>query len=156
MVEKNKTVWILLGAIILVLALIIISISFGVLKSKNNIEEVNSVEEIIEQCAFACETNQASSFCDFSRRLNKNIVTTCNELATNSEYSKYNVQTCPTISCESLKNVDRSCVSGLESEWVNPDTNGNCPAQENKFVKKLNPSDSPTVKGQICCYYYTL
>ena len=142
---------ILLIAIILIIILIIGV--FLVLGPNIKFTHQNSLSE---QCAFACNTNQASGFCDFNRRLNKNTVTTCDELATNPKYSKYNVQVCPTISCESLKNADRSCVSGLKAAWTTPDTNGNCPAQENKFVKKLSPSDSPPIKGQICCYYYTL
>ncbi len=111
---------------------------------------------ISEQCSFACETNQTSGFCDFKRNVQNNITATCNELAINSQYSKYNVQACPTISCETPQEVDRTCVSGFNSEWTTPNADGTCPIQENKFIKKLNPSDSPPVEGQICCYYYPL
>ena len=139
--------------IAIILIIILIVGIFLVLGSNIKFIHHNSLSE---QCSFACNTNQASGFCDFSRKLNKNTITTCDELATNPKYSKYNVQPCPEISCENLKKANRNCVSGLKAAWIAPDSNGDCPVKENEFVKKLSPSDSPPIKGQICCYYYTL
>lgn len=54
---------------------------------------------VAEQCVFACDTEQKAAFCDVSRKADDSVTATCQQLATNSQYSKYNVQVCPSIDC---------------------------------------------------------
>ena len=110
---------------------------------------------VSEQCAFACDSGQKASFCEVERKADDSVTATCNELATNSQYSKYNVQTCPTVSCVlTAQELDKTCVTGLSSVWATPNSEGMCPSQDDKFSRTRSPSDSPPVAGQICCYYY--
>ena len=107
-----------------------------------------------EQCALFCNTNQRDAFCSFNVIVNDNLRTTCQDLATNSAYSQYNVQPCSTISCQlTAQELDKTCVTGLKSTWVTP-TAGGCPAQDGKFTRIRSSSDNPPIEGQICCYYY--
>ena len=112
-----------------------------------------------EQCAYFCETNQSSAFCNFKVSVNDNLRLTCNELLTNSAYLAYGVQACPEIFCttqiqgNSAQASDQTC-SGLDGTWKTPTASGTCPAQEGKFARKRTPTDNPQIVGQICCYYY--
>ncbi len=106
-------------------------------------------EPVSRQCAFACETEQKASFCDVQRTLPDGTSKTCEALASQN---LYNVESCSSISCNEV--LDQTCVSGLGGEWTTPEADGSCPAQEDKFVRKRTPSDSPPTAGQICCYYY--
>ena len=103
------------------------------------------------QCASFCETNQAYAFCNVKITADKNTKATCNELSTKSAYVKFGVASCPTISCESLNEVDGTCVTGLGGSWVFPDEDGNCPPDEIKILKKVTSSDTPPIEGQVCC-----
>ena len=102
------------------------------------------------QCKFACDSGQKISFCDVERTLLDKTKTTCNDLA---KQTKLGVETCPEISCVK-ETLDTSCVSGLGSVWKIPTSEGNCPAEENKLVRKRTSSDNSSINGQICCYYY--
>lgn len=115
--------------------------------------------DILEQCVFACDTGQKTSFCDVSRKVDSSVTATCYQLATNSQYSKYNVQACPSIDClaapegNSALAQDQTC-TGLEGTWETPTAEGACPVKQDKFSRIRSPTDSPPVAGQICCYYY--
>jgi len=140
--NKNKTLFITLSLI--VLAVIIIGIFIFVAKPKES--ESNLVSE---QCKFACDSNQKISFCEVERDLPDKTKATCDSL---SKQNKFNVETCG-ISCVK-ETLDATCISGLGSVWKTQDSGGNCPAEENKFVRKRTPSDNSPIEGQICCYYY--
>jgi len=148
---KNKT---LIWAIVFVFALVIISVIYVFF-----VGGPEKPDSVSVQCAFACESGQGTAFCAVERTVNENLKATCYELATSSQYSQYNVATCPEISCEtgsttSTQTDDKTCISGLNSEWVDPDENGNCPQREDMFAIKRDSSDEPPVEGQICCFYY--
>ena len=104
------------------------------------------------QCEFFCSTNQANAFCNVKITADKNTKATCNELATNPSYSKFGVASCPTISCSSLDEIDKTCVTGLGGGWVFLE-NDKCPADPEgiRILRKLTPSDAPPVEGQVCC-----
>ena len=107
---------------------------------------------ISEQCAFFCDTNQKNGFCSFQVKASDSLTTTCDEFATNSAYSQYNVQTCPTISCTLIQEEsDQTCISGLGGVWETPQQDGSCSQFGETIRRKLSPSDSPQVGGQICC-----
>jgi len=148
---KNKT---LIWAIVFVFALVVVSVVYVFV-----IGGPEKPADISVKCEFACESGQETAFCIIDRTVNENLKATCYELATNSQYTQYNVATCPEISCEtsggtSTQTDDKTCVSGLNSEWVDPDENGECPERENMFSMKRDPSDEPPAAGQICCFYY--
>jgi len=148
---KNKT---LVLAIIFVLVLVVASVVYVFF-----VGGPEKPDSVSVQCEFACESGQENAFCIVERTVNENLKATCYELATNSQYAQYNVATCPEISCENSGGApdqtdDRTCVTGLKSEWVTPDENGECPEKEGMFVMEQNPSDEPSVSGQICCFYY--
>ncbi len=147
---KNKT---LIWAIVFVLILVAASVSYIFFIGSDKPDTVSV------QCAYFCETGQEAGFCSFKIDVSENLKVTCYELATNSQYAQYNVAACPEISCEnsggtSGQTDEKTCVSGLNSEWVDADENGECPEKENMFSMKRDPSDEPPSAGQICCFYY--
>jgi len=140
--------FLIIGTIVFLIA--IAAIFFFVLNPTSN-----KADPVSEQCSFACQSNQKTAFCDVQRKIDSKNSASCNELATNSQYANLNVQACPTISCVTVAQPDQTCVTGLNSEWATPTTDGSCPAQEGKFVRKRTASDQPPIDGQICCYYYS-
>ena len=149
MVDRKVIIISVIFAIVIIAAIIYFSIS----PPEGNSEQ-EKPNPVAEQCAFACETSQKAAFCDVVRTADSSITATCNELATNPNYAKYNVQSCTSISCVPSQELDQTCVTGLNGIWANPTTDGVCPAQEGKLVRERNSSDNPSVAGQICCYYY--
>ncbi len=111
-----------------------------------------------EQCAFACDTDQKTSFCDVKRKVTDTSTATCNELLTNAIYSSYGVQACPGISCSAQPEgnsqvaSDQTC-SGLEGTWETPIA-GACPSKSGFYSRTRTAEDEPPATGQICCYYY--
>lgn len=160
--DYNKKRGIILIVIISVAIIILIVAAVLILQPKEGGEEGTDNETnlpppdtLAVQCEFICETNQTAGYCDTKRNLENGGTATCSELATDSQYSSYDVQPCPTISCETqTQQIDQTCVSGLEGTWTNPNSEGNCPVQGNNLSKKRTSLDSPPVSGQICCYYY--
>jgi len=106
------------------------------------------VTSISEQCNNACDSGEKTDFCDFLRTVDGSRAT-CEELATSSQYSSYNVQACSTISC-APEVLDQTCV-GIGGTWVNPTDIGACPSVDGRRSIKLTPSDSPPELDQICC-----
>lgn len=147
--DKRKFLW----GIIIILILVIVAVAFIILSPKK--EEIPKPDSIDIQCAFACNSHQKVAFCDVERALSDGAKATCKELSTNLQYSTYNVAACPTISCVlTAEELDKTCVTGLNSVWVTPGAGDTCPVQEGKFSRKRTPSDNPPVEGQICCFYY--
>ena len=113
---------------------------------------------ISEQCAFACEGESVVGFCSVERTVTKDLRLTCETLATDSQYSKYNVQSCSAISCSTYieEQEEESSPEGqtcamIGGVWETPDASGNC-VQDGELIKrKLIPSDNPPEAGQICC-----
>ncbi|MEM4325783.1 MAG: hypothetical protein QXU40_00585 [Candidatus Pacearchaeota archaeon] len=140
----------LILAIIIVFILIIISLLFY------NIRPTLKQDPIRVQCQYFCDTGQEEGFCNFKIRTGDGISLTCAGILGDEKYSKYGVQSCPSISCKSVvAEEDRSCVSGLGGIWVDPQDNGECPSRENKFsIRRIDHSDDPPKEGQICCFYY--
>lgn len=104
------------------------------------------------QCEFFCNTNQANAFCNVKITADKNTKATCYDLSTKSAYAKFGVVSCPTISCSSLDEIDRTCVTGLGGSWVFLENN-KCPADPEgiRILRQLTPSDNPPIEGQVCC-----
>lgn len=109
------------------------------------------VSPISEQCAFACEAKSTTGFCSVERKVEKDLLLTCETLATDSQYSKYGVEPCSAISCSAQQQQEeeesspegQTCAM-IGGEWTSGTT---CP--EGKF--KLVPSDSAPEAGMICC-----
>ncbi|MEX0920268.1 MAG: hypothetical protein WDZ69_01655 [Candidatus Pacearchaeota archaeon] len=108
------------------------------------------------QCQNHCDSNSITAFCDVERRADENLIATCNELATNPDYARYGVQPCPAIDCEEEEETDNTCEGGLNSEWVDATSEGECPDREGEFVinREDERSDEPPTEGQVCCFYY--
>ena len=138
--------------IIIILTVLVISVliySFAIKK-----EKISEPDPLSEQCSFACETHQKAAFCDVKRKVDETNTATCNELATNPQYSQYNVQACSGISCSTQQGtqpLDQTCVSGLGGTWEQPADTGRCVQSGEKVRRLLTPSDSPPTAGQICC-----
>lgn len=143
---RSKVHKILIISIITVLVLIVIVVAVLLIKKGTE----GTPDSISEQCAFACETNQKGAFCDVQRFVDDTRVT-CNELSTNSEYSKYNVETCASVSC-STQTIGQTC-SDIGGSWETL-IGESCPSQEGMFVRKRTASDQAPIEGQVCCYYY--
>jgi len=63
----------------------------------------NNVQNIVNACETACSVQGTYDFCTFERELNDGEIpkfkTTCNELSTKTEYAKYGVKVCTSITC---------------------------------------------------------
>ncbi|MEX0920275.1 MAG: hypothetical protein WDZ69_01690 [Candidatus Pacearchaeota archaeon] len=108
-------------------------------------------DPISEQCAFLCESEQKTGFCDFRVNADEELRTTCNELATNPDYAQYGVETCPAIDCEEEEEVDQTCVEGLGGIWEEPQADGTCEQFGLKARKEIPASDNPPEEGMVCC-----
>ena len=142
---NKKLVW----AIVIILIIIAVVAIVLILEKKE--PEPNPIDV---QCKFACDNNQRTAFCFVERKVTNKLTTTCDELSTDSQYTEYNVATCPAISCASQQETDaedQTCVTGLGGSWEFPDSQGNCPQTGIKIVRQVTPSDNPPVAGQICC-----
>jgi len=88
---------------LLIISVIIISLIVGIIlflpKIINIMQKGNQVSPLSEQCAFACESGQKVAFCDVKRKVNNDLKLSCETLAKDSEYSRYNIKPCPAISC---------------------------------------------------------
>ncbi len=77
------------------------------------------------QCQNACEGNSVYGFCSMERKVDDDLKATCKTLAETSQYAKYNVESCPEISCEP-QDIDQTCVEGLGGTWEFPLADGGC------------------------------
>ena len=161
---------VLTALIIIVLVLIVGAIVYVVVSGPENVATSSGVtitnptgeiqtsagvaDPIFKQCQDACDSGNKILFCDFTRRFN-NLEVTCNDLATNSQYSSYNVQTCPAIDCNPAQTqeqiADTTTCTALSGNWTTPASDGKCPLKDGKFVRERAASDNPPIAGQICC-----
>ncbi|MEX0921130.1 MAG: hypothetical protein WDZ62_02605 [Candidatus Pacearchaeota archaeon] len=148
----------LILAISIIFALIIISVVYILISSDDlGVEDISEEPSpILEQCEFACNSGQKTSFCNVQRNVDENLRTTCYELATNPDYANYGVESCAEIICETQEEEsDFTCEGGLNSEWVDSTSDGSCPEREGMFSRlRDEASDSPPEEGQVCCFYY--
>ena len=148
---------ILIGAIVVVSVLIVVSLLWIFYSVDDFVGEEVEEEEVFvptpidEVCATACNDNQRDVFCFHNRRAADNLVTTCYELATNPDYSQYNVDECPEFSCERTSEELNPTCKFLGGEWVFPRDDGSCPPTEIKRRSQANPSEEPPEEGKICC-----
>lgn len=138
---------IIISIIILVVIIAAILIFLGVQKPRP--------DPLSAQCEFFCNTSQKAGFCSFQVVVNNNLRTTCYNLSTDSQYSSYGVQPCPSISCtvspqEAARLNNQTC-TGIGGTWETPTSSGGCPQTGIERVRHLSPTDSPPVAGQICC-----
>jgi len=147
--KNSKTVmFIVLGIFII---LIIGAIIWGI---SSKVESKPKPNPIDVQCKYACDNNQRTGFCFVERKVTDELTATCDELSKNPLYTKYNVGTCPAISCvvkKTQKETDQTCITGLGGKWEFPDEQGKCPQSGIKLVRQVTPSDNPPTSGQICC-----
>ena len=142
---KAKIV-IFISALVIFLAVIVfLSISFL---------QKPQPDSVSTQCAFACESGQRNAFCSVEMTLS-NGAATCEQLASQSQYSSYDVKPCPAISCTvsapgAANAADQTCLTGLGGTWQTP-ISGSCPQSGIKIIKQVNASDQPPITGQICC-----
>jgi len=114
-------------------------------------EKVTPPNPINVQCQNQCNLSSKIGFCDVERKVTESLTTTCYELAKNSQYAQYNVQSCPAITCVTSAQIDQTCVTGLGGTWETPTASGDCTQSGTKIRRELNASDNPPVAGQICC-----
>ena len=95
---NKKIINIVIPIIVLVCGVLIGAIIGAVflLPNVNVAKQEGAVPDLSEQCSFACESGQKYAFCDVKRKVTDELKLTCDAL---SKDSKYNVKTCPTISC---------------------------------------------------------
>ncbi len=131
-------------------ALVLLGIILGVIFLGG--EEEANVNPIIEQCASQCEAGSIPGFCSMQREVEEGLSLTCNSLATNSQYSSYDVEACSAISCTSQESSPSSqtCIS-LDGEWETPAVGGDCVQDSDKIKRKITSSDDAPEAGQICC-----
>lgn len=132
----------LIASSVLILAFIVFGF-FLLLNNSSTNNSSGSADTVSVQCQNACDINQRAGFCDVERKVSGGPDATCDSLAV---AGLHEVQACPNIDCGEA--IDRSCVSGLGSEWKTPE-NGNCPSGG---IKRTS-SDNAPVEGQLCCYY---
>ncbi|GIU68656.1 MAG: hypothetical protein KatS3mg001_506 [Candidatus Pacearchaeota archaeon] len=145
--DNKKLLW--SAFFVLVLVIVVLAYIFLIQERAPKPDPLNV------QCAFLCDTGQRNAFCNFRNIINENLIATCEELAKNPAYSKYNVLPCDKFSCElTEREKDQTCVTGLGARWETPTQTGSCPSKEGFFVVKRTPSDNPPLEGQICCFYY--
>ncbi len=140
---------------IIIIIGVIIVIAVAILLLLLNNPNKPKPDTLSTQCSLACQSGLKISFCDVERTLSKGATATCNQLSTDSQYSSYGVQSCPSISCtvsaqEAAHLADQTCVTGLGGTWQTP-VNGICPQTGITAIRQLTPSDQPPVAGQICC-----
>jgi hypothetical protein len=89
-----------------------------------NLLSPTNVDDLIESCQSACGLKQEYSFCSAQRTLRVNeedfeVKTSCAILAGVADFSKYNIQACPSIecklSCEALIIDDKKGATNLDS-----------------------------------------
>ena len=100
--STSTIILLVLGVIILVI--LIIGFSTGWSFFKNLISPTN-VDSVIQDCSTACGTDQKFSFCSAERAFRVNeekldVKTSCAVLASAPKFTRYNIQTCPTINCD--------------------------------------------------------
>lgn len=148
MEEGNKKIIILAVIIFLIL---IAGIVYFLFKNKtnnqgnlnNNVSKENKVLTVKERCLSFCSAKNKNAYCSLPI---KEFGKTCNELSKTNEAG---VEKCAVIDCS--KKVDKSCVSGLNGEWVEPRLDGKCRQKPGKVIFKLSPTDQPPKPGEICC-----
>ncbi len=101
--ELSTTTVILLILGVLILVILIIGFSTGWALFQNLIFPTN-VDSVVSDCSSACGLNQQYSFCSASRELRVNedkldIKTSCAVMAVVSQFQKYSIQQCPSITC---------------------------------------------------------
>jgi len=152
---------ILLLLLIFVLLLIIVFVFSNSNNSKKFSE--NSLK-ITNFCNDSCTSGNQYNYCSINQELRtKNILGkqisetgTCDNFVNNGELKKDGLTSCPSINCSSQinnnKNIktDTTCAS-LAGKWESPNSKGTCKQNGLKIVRKINPSDSPKIKGEICC-----
>ncbi len=99
--STNAIILIILGVFILAILILGFTVGWNVLKEK--IAPSNNVGIISTACGTACATHSQYDFCSVKRKvndgINKKFESTCNTLATEKDYKKYGVATCPAITC---------------------------------------------------------
>ncbi len=142
------------GAIIMMIvgAFVLLGIILGVIFLGGEKEAQPEPNPISEQCAFQCEAGSVPGFCSMQREVEEDLSLTCYSLATDSQYSNYNVEACPAVSCISQESSPSSltCVA-LGGEWETPETDGDCVQDSDKIKREITTSDNSPEAGQICC-----
>jgi len=102
--STNAIILIVLG--VFVLAILILGFTIGWAKI-NPFLSTNNVNTIVTSCGVACETRSLYDFCTAPRELKaddlpgnvKSIKGNCTFFATNTDYNKYGINDCSTITC---------------------------------------------------------
>ncbi len=100
--STSTIILLILGIVILVV--LILGFSTGWSSFKKIIRPTN-VDDVVEECASICGLQQEYSFCSAERTLRVNeedveVKTSCFVLATSSQFSKYNIAECSSITCD--------------------------------------------------------
>ncbi|VVB83463.1 Uncharacterised protein [uncultured archaeon] len=103
----STIILLILGLVILIV--LIFGFATGWSAFKNLLSPTN-VDSLKDDCNSACGLNQKFSFCSAERTLRVNednlvVKTSCAVLAGVSDFAKYSIATCPSITCE-LKCAD--------------------------------------------------
>ncbi|MCX6749428.1 MAG: hypothetical protein NTW17_01635 [Candidatus Pacearchaeota archaeon] len=96
--STNAIIMIVIGIIVLVVLILGFTIGWGKLFpfiSSNNVENIKTT------CSTACATNNMYDYCSLERTLKaddlpgKKTAGNCTWFATNADYTKYGIETCP-------------------------------------------------------------
>ena len=98
--STNAIILIVLG--VLVLVLLILGFTIGWDRILPFIK-TNNVQNVVAACETACSTSAQYDYCNAPKEVNngvdKKISSTCLELSTKADYSKYGIKACPSIAC---------------------------------------------------------
>ncbi len=146
---------------ILIIFLIIIFI-FSTSNNSKKFSE-NSLK-VMKFCNDSCISGNQYNYCSVAQELRtKNVLGkqisetgTCDNFVKNGKLKGEGLVSCPSIDCSpqvSNKNnneAQTTCVA-LAGKWESPNLKGNCKQNGLKIIRKINPSNSPKIKGEICC-----
>jgi len=138
----QTVILLILGVIVLVI--LILGFTVGWDRIKNWIAPSNNVKDVSDACRIACATDQEYAFCSEIRTLKAKdlaggkVDTTCSELATNPEYSKYGIDDCPGL-------------CGVEALKICEELGGTLTPKETGCGDLKEISSSDTDEVNVCC-----
>lgn len=98
--STNAIILIILGIVVLVMLILGFTIGWSRLLPFLSSQNVDSV---VNGCVASCAQKSVYGVCTQVRTLidadDVEVEATCNELATNQDYAKYGVATCPAVAC---------------------------------------------------------
>ena len=143
----NAIILIVLGVIILVVLVIGFTVGWSVIFPWL---PTNNVKTIVQNCNAACVTNSKFDFCSSMRDLKDGkteITTSCATFSVISEYDKYGIDECPSISCDFECESIKIGKEGEQRIGYIPENSGLCDEVKDDDVTSI----AKVTGTQKCC-----